>query len=347
MSDSLNNDQREQLLTAYFDNELGPVERSQTESMLAEDSDLTRLLQQWQGHRDAIRELPRYSLDEGFSGRVLAVLDDSPASADGHCQSDSALVELPSNPWRSGLSTIAVLAAMLLMTLFVFPQFNQPEVAVLPLEPAGSDLIPAEDNGDSDSRPASIDSSVRQPVINSRNRSLVDGSHTGRPVDPIVVSGFEGPRVEQVLWVENKSLAELETVLARHSIKVVNPEESSQDPIHLVPMTQARVEAVYVISSAERMKRAILEMTSPTCSVSSFPLPLGFVADLAEPNQPDFGSAQQIKPMDLGGNGLDATEIASLDQWFGLVGESDPSRPIQFLLLINLSGSDAENNPDH
>lgn len=335
MSDSLNNDQREQLLTAYFDDELGLKERAEAEAILADAPEQSQMLDQWRDSRRALQALPRYSLDRGFSKRVLAAIEDASPSTKSTGPNQRLAVETSEKQWRTGLGLIATLAAMVLLTLFVFPRLNKSEMTVGKLEKSVASGVDTPAIVENDSEPVGENSIAKQPVSRLRNSSLSGRNSNGRPVAPLVFPDFAGPRVEQVLWVENKPLAELEAILTNHQIKVVNREDNTQAPAHFVPMSSAQIDAVYVISSADRMKRAINEISSQSCTVKSFPLPVGLVADWNDPARLEVDSAQQLKPMDLSGNANAASEIASLDRWFGLVGDSDPNRPIQFLLLVN------------
>ena len=240
MSESLNNEQRELLLTAYFDNELGPEDRTRVELMLAENPSYSQLLRQWRENRDAIAELPRFSLDDGFAARVLA------ASVSAHQQASATMTKVQShvvtesetNNWRIGLGAIATLAAMLLLTLFVFPAMIDSNVAVLPS--ASTDVISPE-NSTNLSDPVVVEQ--RQPEIVARKSSLAGGAKNGRPVDPIALKSLNRPNVERVLWIENKSLIDLETVLANHSIRLVEPDGDIQDQTHLVQQSAHGVEA--------------------------------------------------------------------------------------------------------
>jgi hypothetical protein len=116
MSNPSNNEQR---LTAFFDGELSGEERAAVEQLLSENSEYRQLLDDWRRSGDRLRALPSYRLDERFASRVMqeiGLIDHAatlPAST------------LASH-WRIGFAAIATLAAMLLLTLFVFPNLNDP-----------------------------------------------------------------------------------------------------------------------------------------------------------------------------------------------------------------------------
>lgn len=342
MSDSLNN---EQLLTAYFDNELGPEERRQAELILAENPDQAQVLQQWRENGNALRELPRYSLGDGFAAGVLASTEDHSDQPNtettlAKVDHDAGIEWQQTTNSRIGFAAIATLAAMLLLTLFVFPAMTDSNnVAVNQPDPSGTGAVVDSEGTNRVDPKSNGNLNNHQPVIGTRNSSLPGTGKNGRPVDPIVLTRFSGPSVEQVLWVEINTLADLESVLANHSIKIVDPDNDIQGQAHLVPHSSDGVEAVYVVSSVARMKLAIADMSSElTCSVKAFPLPGASSASIdliTDKSRVENASAQQIKPIDLSRKGADANEIASLDKWFGLVDDEDESRMIHFLLLVN------------
>lgn len=348
MSDSLTNEQRELLLTAYFDDELGPEERAQAELILAERPEEARKLAKWRQNADAIRELPRFRLDDGFAARVMIAVESNAEQLNTESMLDK--VQLPQvgsqrSDWRIGLAAIMTLAAMLLLTLFVFPamndsKFDNPSVAVNQTE---SNVI--ENNQNSDIETAQVPPndqesfsapSNRRPRIGTLNSSLPSERRNSRSVEPIaVVNPAQTPNIEQVLWVETKSLDDLENILANHSIHIVSADKHSREPAHLAAQSAGGPEALFVVSTALQMKQAIVEMSNDsTCSVRAFPLPdVGTVAP--ENSLVVNASAQQIKPLDLNEKGADASEIARLDKWFGLVDDTNEERMIQFLLMVN------------
>ncbi len=354
MSESWENEQREHALTAYFDNELGPEERTHVEQLLENNPDEAELLRRWAENRDTIRELPRYSLDGGFAGRVMAAIEKSSHQHASNEQvvtvTNRAGLDSETNTWRIGLAVIAALAAMLMLTLFVFPAMHESNLAEhQPVISGTGEVLGPEVSPGSMAPNNDVPSAKRQPVIGSLNRSLPGDKNTGRPVDPLAWNSITGPSVEQVLWIENKPLAELEAILASHSIRLVVPDGDAQDQVHLVPQSTAGVEALYVVSTVARMKRAISEMSSESdCLVKVFPLPGGLAGSaimLPEKAGRENGAAQQIKPLDLTPKGEDSTEIANVDKWFGLVADDDESRIIEFLLLINTSQEAATRVP--
>jgi hypothetical protein len=258
MADSLNNEERELLLTAYFDNELGPEDRARVELMLAENPNDAEMLQQWRENGNAIRDLPSFSLDDGFAARVLAAPEIS--SDQHHANATIVNVQDRVGPdsetnWRIGLGAIATLAAMLLLTLFVFPAMIDSKFADHQPETSGSGEVVSPEGSKNDIDPGGPEN--HQPIVGPLKSSLPGGNKNGGPVDPIVLN-FTGPHVERVLWIEDKSLADLETVLANHSIRLLGPDGAIENQVHLVSQSTNGVEALYVVSSIARMKQATL-----------------------------------------------------------------------------------------
>ena len=129
-------EKNELLLTAYLDGELDSQDRAEAEALLESSPQCRELVQQWRDNRKALQSLPKYKLDGDFAKRVMASSDFVEAIKDnqsGTNTEDRVAVALPSDPKRenhfSGLMAIASLAALLMLTLFVFPNFVDNSVA--------------------------------------------------------------------------------------------------------------------------------------------------------------------------------------------------------------------------
>ncbi len=343
MSDAENNPneslKNELLLTAYLDGELSLDERAQAETMIRDNPDAASLVDAWQANAKQIRDLPRYQLDDQFASRVMSVvypgssipsdsLNTSVADEAGFEQVSIQTKAATDPNWRTGLVAILGLAAMLLLTLFVFP--------LVAGKDAGSDVAVAQ-NGSPANAEGPTESVVDSNVVRAEPRrpglkmSTGERGDNGRPVDPIEFTNFMSRPVgaEQVIWIDQQSLDSIKTVLQKNSIRIVI--EGEANPIQdLVAQSESGVEAIFVVATSEQMKQAINELKSQSDdAIDAFPLPMGSSVLEKAKDQP---AAQQIKPIDL--TDEDADEIAKLDRWFGLV-DQDETRLIKFLFLIN------------
>ena len=196
MSESLHD---EQLLTALFDGELQGDERARAEKLLADNLEYQQLFAQWKHAADQLRLLPQSRMDDGFVDRVLACITDSTNEA----PVESPVVSSLSNsPWQLGFSAIATLAALLLLTLFVFPNIDQSptlakrdlgdlaigKAAALadafagsPKSPSSSDLGYADDvNAEADGQSVAMLSKLNEPAIEQNQIAGVIADESGR-----------------------------------------------------------------------------------------------------------------------------------------------------------------------
>ncbi len=141
--------QNEQLLAALIDGELSSDERQNAEKLLAENPQYQKLVQSWRDQAAGIRELPKYKLDEGFAFRVMRDAIAPPVVP-------SPAASLVSN-WKMGFAAIATLAAMLLLTLFVFPKMS------------GISFVASNDQVESDSE--SDDAAEKSDASNAKSGS--------------------------------------------------------------------------------------------------------------------------------------------------------------------------------
>lgn len=348
MSDD-NTTQHEQLLSSYLDGELNSAERALAESLIRDNPSDAALVQQWRDNASAINQLPRHRLDDRFADRVMAAIQTSQpcepatlAAASANHISDTPIPT--STDWRVGLSAIATLAALLLMTVFLLPaaetESNNSTIAKNVTPKGGNPETSNHEPTDAQATPSPL---RVDPDFNLARNSRLTGQHNNRPVTPLELNPSLSRRagVEQVFWIDQISMPLIKQTLLNNSIKVIQPEDSEMADAATLP-TQAGVEAIYVQSTAAKMKRLVGDLTHhPNCVVQAFPMPLG----LSESNQKalktssETPSAQHINPLSLAANHADADEIASLDQWFGLVAEDHETRPVRILLLINATPS--------
>ncbi len=160
--------QNEQLLAALIDGELSGDERRNAEKLLNENPQYQKLVQSWRDQSAGIRELPKYKLDEGFAFRVMR---DAIAPA----VPSSPATKLVSN-WKMGFAAIATLAAMLLLTLFVFPKMSGVSSV------ADNDAVESED-ADSEAKEKSVAGLTRPQPGSDVMNSLSMGGDQSREGD--------------------------------------------------------------------------------------------------------------------------------------------------------------------
>ena len=114
----------EQLLSAFADGQLTGPEKKRAEQLIAENPHYAELVEQWRAQGKLIRELPRYRLDRDFSDRVLAKFNLEQSVAEPASRACDPPKNSLSNSWdgQSAAAAILALAAMILLTLFVFPR---------------------------------------------------------------------------------------------------------------------------------------------------------------------------------------------------------------------------------
>lgn len=318
-----NRQQDEELLTAYLDGELDSEQRVLAETLIQQNPKYAQLIEEWRENGIALRSLPKHRLDSGFSARVLAAkeITSSPTVADvATLKSNSAMDQSAQANPINGLIAIAALAAMVLLTLFVFPMFVD-STNLATNDPIVENDKTAAQNSDNNS--TDLEKGRTTPPIQRVDRAkMLTARSPAGSVDPIKTLHSNLAAVEQVFWIKldgaDQSLAGLQKVLAANSIKIVDSEKDFSKT--------EDVSAIYVVASALQMRKAIGKLSEESSSsVTAFPLPLSAIQN---------GKAQQLLPVNLSGDAQQATEIAELDRWFGLSGDEEEDRPIRFLLLV-------------
>ena len=77
----MDENKREELISAYLDGELDAAEHERTAKWIEEDPRAQNLLQELQGLQTAMRELPRHRLENNLTQPVLEQIDAQPAAA--------------------------------------------------------------------------------------------------------------------------------------------------------------------------------------------------------------------------------------------------------------------------
>lgn len=128
----------DELISAYLDGELTAEQQALVERKLKESPEHQQMRSELSVLRDSFQALPSYKLDEGFGRRVLRAAeremltssDNSETAAGSGASSDDSPIPasvLPdSRPkWRLAVGSVAAVAAMLLITLFLANQDNE------------------------------------------------------------------------------------------------------------------------------------------------------------------------------------------------------------------------------
>ncbi len=144
----------EELLSAYADGQLTGADKVRAEKLIADNPHYAELIEQWREQGQMIRALPRFRMDRDFSDRILVTHDLE--RTDLLPQRSSIQSERSLKLWdgRTAAAAILALAAMILLTLFVFPAAPQPmsEVAVSsPSKNQSPDVSTNEEASESDS----------------------------------------------------------------------------------------------------------------------------------------------------------------------------------------------------
>ena len=283
---------------AYVDGQLGAEERSHVESLIESNPDDARLVEQWREQGDLLRSMPKFNLDERFADRVMAAIEfDDPAAGESetriqsHGDPASGVGSEAATHWRTGAAAIATLAALLLLTLFVFPNtLDQPTVAVnTPGEPAGQNTPAAttttSGGGVNDSLETATDADRRNgeqvvgPVVGLSkpplNKTLAGSNLANEPKDliqPLQLSE-RADSLAEVLWVDMKShrtaLADIESVILKNSMTILpassgtRPNQANSNPVqnHLEQRPNSRLEALQVIATRDQIRKTILELS--------------------------------------------------------------------------------------
>ena len=225
---------------------------------------------------------------------------------------------------------IAALAALLLLTLFVFPSLvgdgHDQQAALVVKEAAEREpTVP----------PETPPKERPKPIIAPRNSSLP--RNPGR--SPRMAStGTKSRGVEQVLLIRNAALSDLEAILSRHEIRIVDSKGRTLDGGNLIAQAKQGMEAIHVVSEKASMQNAISEIADhESVTVTAFTMP-GQLGSRAISNsksaKTEESSALQLQPRDFSGSAEIAREINDLNDWFKLDDQEQGGEPVECLLLI-------------
>lgn len=349
------NHEREQLLMAYLDGELGESERAQVESMIESNVEHAELLAQWKEQGDLIRALPKHRLDTAFADRVMAAIEVEAVELNSRPATQFAAMQSTGDrgaSWQAGAGAIAALAAMLLLTLFAFPGSPAPSTSEntsnQDVNQSGSET---ENNS---SRPR--EKGPTKPALAKSMEGHSDARGSKNLITPFQAD--QKPSLEQVLWVDMDSnqtaLSDVESVLKKHAMTVSTDGDAVENPqVENSGLLGARFAALHVVATRGQIKRAIVELSQDfqaQVHAISLPEPTQVVSqslpDGAAPNTVS-GMVRQLTPKSLishdpaanPSSHVDPNELQQLEQWFGLADPEDQSRVVRLLLLIDMTTS--------
>lgn len=246
----------EQLIYALLDGELDDVRAQEVRKMLAADRQLSKCHDDCLAQKESLAALPRFTLSEDFSGRVLqaaqAMPSGLPASNGAQLTTERSSVSV----WQIATTALLSSAATLLATMF---------------------LLPADwaDHG-----PIVAENSTRVPAENSTAGQLVaidaEYAESVSSDDPMVADALADPPIEQVWLLEaqdGQSGVKLARTLAANSIQVP-AELSGESDDELTNTLDQEINGILIEASAIQMKKALLELAdSEQFEISAFTLP--------------------------------------------------------------------------
>ena len=349
----------QQLLSAYVDGELGVADRALAESLIRDNPHYAQLVEQWRESGINLRALPKQRLDNGFADRVLGRIDQLADPDDVAGDSFEPTVEgsLPAlavgnSNQRSNhpiaLLAIGALCASILLTLFAFPALvsQSPSAATAVAAKNAEENNAEENNAEEKAEPKTVSKTEPTFVSDSSSdssQSLNAQQESRFPLGPMVraprsmkMAGSElqsgaiaaiemaqpAEHVEQILHVKVEPADRqfnIERVLNKHSIKTFGIKEPSSSA------GQSNVEAIYAVASLDQIRAAAEQLVEEFSAK---------VAIVSVPQMPiDENSATRLKSRSFDSQSSDS-ELAQLDQWFGLSGSDNESRSIRFLILL-------------
>ena len=143
-TESMTDLEREELLSAYLDNELSAEERARVEGWLAESAELRQLHDELLALRAGMQALPRHKLDHDLAGRVLGM--SMPAQTKPQDASERTIIPGSMQWWQRGSNVrrllwpaLAAAAALLILVYDANQRPDEQQVALAP-PPESSDL---------------------------------------------------------------------------------------------------------------------------------------------------------------------------------------------------------------
>ena len=296
----------EQLIHALLDGELDDARAQKVRKMLSTDQQLAECYDDCLAQRKSLAALPRFTLSEDFSGRVLQMAQTTPSvsQSDGQSEQSTEPVSLaPSSTrlttggprvsvWHIATTAILSSAATLLITTFL-----------LPADWADHGPVVGKSSSFAHSQKSTAGPSV---AIDTEDAESISSE------DSMVASALTEPPIEQVWLLEaqdNQSGVKLARALAANSIQVP-AELSGETDDELTDTLDQEINGILIEASAIQMKKALLELAdSEQFEISAFTLPghEAYFADIHQAKNVDGDSPEKTKEED-------APVVASADQ---------------------------------
>ena len=282
----------ERLVHALLDGELDDARGQEVRKMLAGDQRLAGCYDDCLAQRESLAALPRFTLSEDFSGRVLQAAQTRPSVSPASSSPLSTTRRSSVTGWQIATTAILSSAATLLITMFCLP----------------TDWA--------DHRPLVANNASRAPSqkSNAGPSVAIDAEYAEHVSsdDSMMVAALTEPPIEQVWLLEaqdNQSGAKLARTLAANSIQVP-VELSGEGDDELIDTLDREINGILIEASAIQMKKALLELAdSQQFEISAFTLPghEAYFADIRQAKSAVNDLPEKTKEED-------ATIVASADE---------------------------------
>lgn len=280
--------QNELLLTAYLDGELSPSEVRTAEQLL-QQPEYAELLNAWKQNREQLKSLPKFRLKDSFTAEVLDAAKINAAIESGQTEPLDVSVQNVSvqNPvnWNAGMAAIISLAGMVLLSLFVFPQWVAEPVASVndPAEASEKVVDQVVDKNDESNSNAEVEAGNRNDSPKVADTAYQDRNEIGVLFSRSARTVAEKVDSNQILsWVNNpgahlnspshgplgifqiemtkESFVDLEKVLQTNKIVLRKSEETEQTKTadQLLSRFNSNLKVLYVVATPLQMKKAMV-----------------------------------------------------------------------------------------
>lgn len=271
-------DPNEILISAFLDGELSPEESARVDRLL-EDPRHQDLLNDWKLNRESIQSLPPFSLGDDFAAKVMEEIEGQKVEIANHVAASSA-----SDHWS--LISITSLAAMLVITLFVFPNFQLSEKAV----------------AEADNK--ELEKEQQAAVLVQHEHGMLYSSKTNDKAEALKLSeaiqlARPSTGLNRVIRLRTDlELSDLKSVLTQSGIQFDESAFASAD----------KAAMIHVTATPREIRETLTELMN------------GYVDSLEQVEIPVTGNKSMMLPLEADkiSSDVDMAEVSKVDQWFGL-----------------------------